>query len=142
MLITTSMALPEIAITAEEVLVANVKHGNITPPPQWWKHLRDWKRIFWKRERMAQQRNIANDTDVLVREEEFEWKLIRPQDDVYTIDEFLEHVDDRLFVDSDGFGELAIEDHKSNIVVYPSRARKILAKYNHLGITHIVWYNR
>lgn len=21
--------------------------------PQWWKHLRDWKRVFWKRERTS-----------------------------------------------------------------------------------------
>lgn len=33
--------------------MANVKQGNLTKPPQWWKHL-DWaKRIFWKRERKA-----------------------------------------------------------------------------------------
>jgi hypothetical protein len=24
--------------------------------PQWWKHLRDWKRVFWKRERKAAHR--------------------------------------------------------------------------------------
>jgi hypothetical protein len=26
--------------------MANVKKGNLTAPPQWWKHLRDWKRVF------------------------------------------------------------------------------------------------
>ena len=35
--------------------MANVKKGNVTAPPQWWKHLRDWKRVFWKRERKAQK---------------------------------------------------------------------------------------
>ncbi len=34
--------------------MANVKKGNLAKPPQWWKHLRDWKRLFWKRERQAQ----------------------------------------------------------------------------------------
>ncbi len=34
--------------------MANVKKGNVTAPPQWWKHLRDWKRIFWKKERRNQ----------------------------------------------------------------------------------------
>jgi hypothetical protein len=38
--------------------MANVKKGNLTAPPQWWKHLKDWKRVFWKSERQAQKRNI------------------------------------------------------------------------------------
>ena len=38
--------------------MSNVKKGNLTPAPQWWKHLRDWKRLFWKSERKAQQRDI------------------------------------------------------------------------------------
>ena len=30
------------------------KHrGTGTRKPQWWVHLRDWKRVFWKRERQA-----------------------------------------------------------------------------------------
>ncbi len=28
-----------------------------TKPPQWWKHLKDWKKVFWHRER----RNIAKE---------------------------------------------------------------------------------
>lgn len=35
--------------------MANVKKGQLTRPPQWWKHLRDWKRVFWKSERRAQK---------------------------------------------------------------------------------------
>ena len=38
--------------------MANVKQGNLTAPPQWWKHLKDWKRVFWKSERQAQNHNI------------------------------------------------------------------------------------
>lgn len=38
--------------------MANVKQGNISKPPQWWKHLRDWKRIFWKSERKTYKRFI------------------------------------------------------------------------------------
>jgi len=34
--------------------MANVKKGNVAAPPQWWKHLRDWKRVFWKKERRKQ----------------------------------------------------------------------------------------
>ena len=33
--------------------MASVKKGTLTPAPQWWKHLRKWKRVFWKRERKA-----------------------------------------------------------------------------------------
>ncbi len=38
--------------------MANVKKGQITAPPQWWKHLRWAKRVFWKRERKAATRNL------------------------------------------------------------------------------------
>lgn len=37
--------------------MATVKKGLLTESPQWWKHLRDWKRVFWKRERKAAQRD-------------------------------------------------------------------------------------
>jgi hypothetical protein len=38
--------------------MANVKQGNVTTPPVWGKHLRDWKRVFWKSERQAQKRMV------------------------------------------------------------------------------------
>lgn len=38
--------------------MATVKRGTLTKAPQWQKHLRDWKRIFWKKERKAAQRDI------------------------------------------------------------------------------------
>lgn len=38
--------------------MANVKKGNLTPSPQRWKHLKDWKRIFWKSERQSQNTEI------------------------------------------------------------------------------------
>ena len=41
--------------------MANVKQGNKTRSPQWWKHLRDWKRVFWKSERQAQKKDIKNE---------------------------------------------------------------------------------
>ena len=37
--------------------MANVKKGQLTPPPQWRKHLREfWKRVFWKLERLEAKR--------------------------------------------------------------------------------------
>ncbi len=36
------------------------KHrGAAVPAPQWWKHLRDWKRVFWKKDRKAGKRVAA-----------------------------------------------------------------------------------
>lgn len=36
--------------------MATKKKGILTPSPQWWRHLRDWKRVFWKKHRKAEQR--------------------------------------------------------------------------------------
>ncbi|MGH7121369.1 MAG: hypothetical protein ACREFS_00720 [Acetobacteraceae bacterium] len=39
--------------------MATRKHGILTAAPNpadWWKHLRRWKRAFWKRERKAAKR--------------------------------------------------------------------------------------
>jgi hypothetical protein len=38
--------------------MATVKKGTLTRSPQWWKHLRSWKRVFWKRERKTARRAI------------------------------------------------------------------------------------
>jgi len=43
--------------------MANVKKGNLTSAPQWWRHLRGWKRVFWKSERKAQQRDIKKNQE-------------------------------------------------------------------------------
>jgi hypothetical protein len=42
--------------------MANVKQGNLTRAPQWWKHLKDWTRVFWKSERFAQKKEIKNES--------------------------------------------------------------------------------
>lgn len=62
-----------------------------------------------------------------------------PDDDVYTIKEFLEHVESNSFIDYDGWGypvknKLADE----SIPIIPSRANQDIPK----DATHIVWYNR
>lgn len=33
--------------------MASAKKDTINRSPQWWKHLRDWKKVFWKRERQS-----------------------------------------------------------------------------------------
>ena len=37
--------------------MATVKKGVLTPPGEWWKHLRWTKRRFWKGERQAGKRD-------------------------------------------------------------------------------------
>jgi hypothetical protein len=39
--------------------MAHVKKGLSVRPPQWWKHLRDWKGVFWKRQRKADKSALA-----------------------------------------------------------------------------------
>lgn len=60
------------------------------------------------------------------------------EDDVYTIEEFRQLVESRMFVDYDGFGE-PVRDGKSDpsICIKPSRLDQIPS-----DATHIVWYNR
>jgi hypothetical protein len=39
--------------------MATVKKGMLTPPTEWWKHLRWAKRAFWKSERQASKKAAA-----------------------------------------------------------------------------------
>lgn len=46
--------------------MATVKKGILTESPEWWKHLRWVKKVFWKRERKAAQRDAKKQ----IREQE------------------------------------------------------------------------
>ena len=39
--------------------MAHVKKGQLTPSPEWWKHLKWAKRPFWKRERQAAKKEAV-----------------------------------------------------------------------------------
>lgn len=41
-------------------IMATVKKGTHVASPQWWKHLRDWKRTFWKKERKAAETEVVD----------------------------------------------------------------------------------
>lgn len=43
--------------------MASVKKGTKTRAPQWWKHLKEWKRVFWKAERQAYKKDITKNKD-------------------------------------------------------------------------------
>jgi hypothetical protein len=40
------------------LMMANVKKGQTVRSPQWWRHLRSFKRLFWKRQRQDDKRSI------------------------------------------------------------------------------------
>jgi hypothetical protein len=40
--------------------MAHVKKGHLTPSPEWWKHLRWFKRRFWKQHRKAERREVRD----------------------------------------------------------------------------------
>jgi hypothetical protein len=54
----SAMQLAFPSIRNNGINMANVKQGTLTRPPQWWKHLKDWKRVFWKSERSAQKKDV------------------------------------------------------------------------------------
>jgi len=60
------------------------------------------------------------------------------EDDVYTIEEFKEHVKAGSFIDYDGFGE-PVKDGLADpsIWIKPSKIKEIPK-----DATHIVWFNR
>lgn len=41
--------------------MAHKKHNQLVPSPEWWKHLKEYKRLFWKRERKAAKRLIEKE---------------------------------------------------------------------------------
>jgi len=42
----------------KENRVAHKQQGNLTRSPQWWKHLKDWKRVWHKQERQAYKKMV------------------------------------------------------------------------------------
>ena len=42
--------------------MAHKQQGNLTRSPQWWKHLKDWKRVWHKQERQAYKEVVKKET--------------------------------------------------------------------------------
>jgi hypothetical protein len=76
------------------------------------------------------------------KEMDLEYSKLPRYGDLMTIEDFGENVEMGLFIDYDGHGNLATEDQVTNIVIIPSAMDEILEKYAHLGLTHVVWYNK
>ena len=43
--------------------MANKNQGVVSRSPQWWRHLREWKKVFWKSERQAQKKDMKERKD-------------------------------------------------------------------------------
>jgi hypothetical protein len=50
--------------------MANVKKGLTVPPPEWWKHLKWCKRLFWKQQRRADKMALRRERDEAARRHE------------------------------------------------------------------------
>lgn len=59
--------------------------------------------------------------------------------DTFTLEKFIELVNDGLFIDSDGYGYYATEDAKSDVYIYPSDIKEELYRSD---FTHIIWFNK
>lgn len=60
-------------------------------------------------------------------------------DDVYTVEEFMEHVKYNSFIDYDGHGHPAKDNlEDQSIYITPSRCPDCIPE----DATHIVWYNK
>ena len=55
--IVSVIVIDKLVKSCYNIHMANKKQGQLTPAPQWWKHLKDWKRVFWKTERQAQKKD-------------------------------------------------------------------------------------
>ena len=43
--------------------MASIKKGTLAKPLQWWKHLKEYKKIFWKTERRLTKKDIRKRLD-------------------------------------------------------------------------------
>jgi len=42
-------------------MMSQKRNGQLVKSPEWWKHLRKYyKRVFWKKERKAESKDISN----------------------------------------------------------------------------------
>ena len=57
------MGLDSQARSGLECIMANVKKGQTVSAPEWWKHLKWCKRVFWKKQRKAFIREIRKEVE-------------------------------------------------------------------------------
>lgn len=60
--------------------------------------------------------------------------------DKFTIEEFIQHVRDGLFINYDGSGYYATEEEVSRIPAIPSEIE--YTQWGMTGFTHVAWFNK
>lgn len=71
------------------------------------------------------------------------YKFYKKNDDVMTIQEFIESVESGFFIDYDGIGYLGTKDgYCDSNSILPSQLESCKDKLLHSGFTHVVWFNR
>lgn len=70
------------------------------------------------------------------------WKDVEDDDDVYTIQEFIDAVAQGVFTDYDGYGCYALNNKKDVTMDHQVVPSDIPLMKLRQGYTHIVWYNK
>ena len=45
--------------------------GRYAKPQQWWKHLKDYKKVFWSQERVGAKKDIREQINKTIENEDF-----------------------------------------------------------------------
>ena len=68
-----------------------------------------------------------------------EFERLPDYGDHMTIENFIQNCKVGMFIDYDGYGYLATKDRRSDIIISPSKIKKVgIPKW----ATHVLWYNR
>ena len=46
--------------------------GRYAKPPQWWKHLKDYKQVFWSQEREGAKKDLRKEIDDAIEDQNYE----------------------------------------------------------------------
>jgi hypothetical protein len=46
--------------------------GRYSKPPQWWKHLKDYKQVFWSQEREGAKKDLRKEIDDAIEDQNYE----------------------------------------------------------------------
>ena len=128
--------LYELAIIEEKLkLVRNlIREKELNDPTNSWEEYCEYMKVEWEL-----QAKIDRDKRMLMFPEYRENDLIDEDDDVMSLEDFIEAVNEGCFIDYDGFGCYVKDGKKSNIHIYPSDVKhKALRK----DFDTIVWFNK
>lgn len=74
-----------------------------------------------------------------MKTEKIKWRSMPDYGDLFTLDTFIKHCQNKLFIDYDGSGVYASDTECTDIIVYPSDICKNNIRKE---FTHVLWFNR